>query len=72
MSESKLKWEPYGSALFANQVTDGRKAEYFILNGVGYYKLDIDIHIVKNFRDLENAKAFAEKLEGLINETSKD
>jgi len=70
MSESKLKWEPYGYALTANQRVDLREASYWILRGAEEYILRSSIHRTDKFSDLESAKAFAEKLEGLTDEHS--
>ena len=68
MSEPKLKWEPYGSALRTKVEADRRNAEYFLLKCAGRYKLDITMRMVDNFNDPESAKAFVEKFEKLINE----
>ena len=74
MNESKLKWGPYGrgSTLKAEQKTNYHKSEYWVLDCVNKYKLDIEIRQVRYFDDIESAKAFAEKLEGLTDDNAND
>jgi hypothetical protein len=63
MSESKLKWEPSGSAILTKRLTDSREASYSILKGAGEYILRSTVYQVNKFSDLESAKEYAERLE---------